>query len=112
MVHVISPEESTLTAIGETAARIDLFLAANHSLPPDLVALPKREGFMNQITDGWGRELIYSRSEDETISLTSLGRDGTRGGMGDDADITHQFRTRNDDGSFGLNELYMSDAKR
>ena len=109
---VISPPESTRTAMGETGARLDLFLVANDTVPSNLGALPKRTGYANQITDGWGRELIYSPNEDGTVSLTSLGRDGAAGGVGDDADIVRRFRTRNDDGTFGLSEIHTPDAKR
>jgi hypothetical protein len=102
---VISPPESTQTAITETYARLNLFLTANQALPPDLAMLPQRAGFANQIVDGWGRQLHYSSDDDGTVSLASLGRDGAPGGVGDDADIVRRFRTRNGDGTFGLSEI-------
>jgi hypothetical protein len=83
-----------------------MFLMANNSLPPDLSVLPKREGFANQTTDGWGRPLIYSTNTDETVSLTSLGRDGVPGGMGDDADIVRRFRISNENGTPEVSEIH------
>ena len=62
--------------------------------------------------DGWGRDLIYSISEDGTVSLKSFGADNAPGGIGDDAAIIRQFSSRNDDGSFVLTEIYETDSKR
>jgi len=103
---IIQPDESTLSAITETQVRLNMYLVANNSLPPDLASLPERNGYANQTTDGWGRALIYSLKADGTISLTSLGRDGAPGGTGDDADIVRQFRIRSDDGTTEITEIH------
>jgi general secretion pathway protein G len=40
------------------------------------------------LTDPWGRQYLYSQPEGaETPSVSSLGRDGSRGGSGEDADL-------------------------
>jgi hypothetical protein len=70
------------------------------------LVLPTRQGYANQITDGWGRTLIYSVNEHGIISLTSLGRDGKTGGQGDDVDMTQRYRTRNKDGSLNIDDEY------
>jgi general secretion pathway protein G len=38
--------------------------------------------------DPWGRPYVYEASTPDTYVLTTLGRDGQRGGVGEDADIT------------------------
>src|SRR5437764_7143004 len=104
MVHVISPEESTNSAIVETHVRIHVYMLAHREIPSDLSSLPKRDGYANQITDGWGRTLIYLVSDKGVISLTSLGRDGKAGGEGLDADVTKRYRTRNRNGSLNIDD--------
>src|SRR5438067_926238 len=104
MVHVISPEESTNSAIVETHVRIHIYMLAHREIPSDLPSLPKRDGYANQITDGWGRMLIYLVSDKGVISLTSLGRDGKAGGAGLNADVTKRYRTRNSDGSLNIDD--------
>ena len=67
---------------------------------------------MNQTTDGWGRQLHYSLSQDGIISLTSLGRDGVVGGQGEDADITEAYYTRRADGTLWAgSDLWLVEAE-
>jgi len=106
LVPIIPPGDMTVTAIGETRVRIHLYMLAKKEVPSDLAALPKRDGFANLSTDGWGRPLIYSADREGVITLTSLGRDGKSGGTGDDADITKMYRTRNKDGSLNDDDPY------
>jgi hypothetical protein len=98
-VHTIPPRSMTLTAIGETQSRIEIYVGGGGNKPPDtLDLLPMRDGYMNRTTDGWKRPLIYVRADD-TFSLTSLGRDGVPGGTGDDEDVVRRFRiARNQNG--------------
>jgi hypothetical protein len=96
--HVITPIEMTRTAIGETFYRIHLFMQKEGKAPPALDVLPRREGYGNRTTDGWGRELAYSQSPDGVLSLKSLGRDGWIGGTGEDADISRSYRTIDENG--------------
>jgi hypothetical protein len=106
LVPTIPADDMTDTAIGETRVRIHLYMLAKNEVPPHLAALPKREGYANRITDGWGRPLIYSADKEGIITLTSLGRDGKPGGTGDDADVTKRYRTRNKDGSLNDDDPY------
>jgi hypothetical protein len=48
--------------------------------------------------DGWGREILCSYDKDDVVTLTSFGRDGKKGGVGEDADIVGIFRARTTDG--------------
>ncbi len=90
----------TRTAIGETHYRIYLFAEKNGKLPQQLSDLPVREGYLNRTTDEWGRPLIYEIDDAGIITLGSFGRDGKSGGSGDDADIFHRYRSRDESGRF------------
>ncbi|QEG24819.1 type II secretion system protein GspG [Mariniblastus fucicola] len=103
-VTTIPPHSMTLTAMTETHVRMHLYMLEHRECPDSLSELPKRDGYMNRTTDGWGRPLIYSVSDDGVISLSSLGRDGMVGGTGDDRDDTRRFRTRNDDGTLNIDD--------
>jgi len=88
LVHVIPPHEMSMTAIGESFYRIHLYAKANNKLPEVIADFPRREGYMNSTTDGWGNELIYEISDAGIVTLTSLGADNKEGGLGDDADLS------------------------
>lgn len=102
--HVITPEESTDVAIGETHVRTHLYMLTNRSTPPDLSVLPTRKGYGNRTTDGWGRPLLYSVDENGVITLSSLGRDGKSGGSGADADVVRRYRTRDKSGKLNVDD--------
>jgi len=87
----ITPREMTVTAMGETEYRIGMYFSEHGGLPADFSVLPVRSGYMNSTTDGWGRPLIYDRTNDG-FSLTSLGRDGVSGGTEEDEDVVQEYR--------------------
>jgi hypothetical protein len=89
--HVITDQEMTAGAIGETSYRIGMYVNSNGKPPPDLSVLPARPGYVNRTTDGWNRPLVY-RVDADAFSLTSLGRDGVVGGSGEDADVVRKYR--------------------
>ena len=88
LAHVVTPVEMTHTAIGETFVRIDLYEEREGEVPKSLALLPIRAGHANQVTDGWGRLLVYTITEEGALTLTSFGADGIVGGKGENADIT------------------------
>lgn len=104
LIEIIPPDDMTVTAIGETMMRIHRHMKSQRGYPRDLSELPTRDGYMNQITDGWGRTLLYSVDEMGVITLISYGRDGTPGGDGLDQDIVRRHRTRDDDGRLNVDE--------
>ncbi len=112
LVTTIPPRSMTVTAMTETQVRMHMYMTANRGYPADLSVLPKRDGYANRTTDGWGRPLIYSVDDRGIISLTSLGRDGKAGGEGDDADITRRYRTRDEDGSLNIDvDMWIADSE-
>jgi hypothetical protein len=100
--HIITPVEMTKTAIMETFVRMNMFAKNNKTIPKSLNILPKRKGYANRITDGWNRPLIYSISQDDILTLTSLGKDGLPGGVGENADIVKSYYAKRKDGSLWI----------
>ena len=95
----ISPVEMTMTSMGETFVRIDIYAQTNSAIAPSLNVLPKRDGYGNRTADGWGRPLKHRVSPDGIITLTSQGRDGEQGGTGEDADLSKSYFAQKPDGS-------------
>lgn len=93
MIDVISPEDMTRTAIGETFARIEIYARKNNKLPARLTSLPERPGYMNKITDAWDAPLIYIH-DDKTgiVTLMSYGADGVKGGNYKNTDIFASYK--------------------
>jgi hypothetical protein len=108
----ISPRGLTRSAITETFVRIHLFAQQSQAIPSSLDVLPRRAGYANRTTDGWGRPLLYERSNDGIIRLTSLGRDGQPGGQAADADMSTAFHSRKTDGSLWVTSaLWIVEAE-
>jgi hypothetical protein len=108
----ITPVDMTSTAIDESFARIRIYAITNGAVPPSLDVLPKRNGYMNRITDGWGRPLVYRVAPDGIITIMSFGRDGNAGGSGEDADISLSYRSRRPDGSLWVGaDLWTIEAQ-
>jgi hypothetical protein len=111
-VTQIPPDAMTETAMTETFVRIHMYMKEHRKVPPSLAVLPKRTGYMNRTTDGWGRELRYTVDDRGVIALTSLGADGKPGGEGLNSDIVRRYRTRNPDGSLNIDdELWIVHAE-
>src|SRR5579872_3979187 len=66
------------------------------ALPP----LPQRPGTDHHLEDAWRRSIIYEVDPSGMITLRSLGKDGTAGGTGENADIVFRFPSHNPDGSW------------
>jgi len=90
----IPPEDLTRSHMISISVRIREYLKTHKKLPDDLSQLPKREGYGNSTKDGWGNEIKYHIVNDETVKLTSFGKDGKPGGKGRSSDITGSFYPR------------------
>jgi hypothetical protein len=106
--HVITPSEMTFTNIGATFVRIGLYAKDHKSIPSNLTALPKREGYTNDLNDGWHHPLQFRVSDDGVLTISSLGRDGKPGGSGEDADVSVRYYSRHKDGSLWAGEPLWS----
>jgi hypothetical protein len=110
--HLITPVESTNTAIMESFARAQLYAETNRAVPPSLDALPKRKGYANQTMDGWHRPLQYRVAPDGVIAIASFGRDGKPGGTGEDSDISVSYRSKRPNGSLWIgSDLWIVEAQ-
>ena len=111
-IDTISPTERANSSIGETFVRIHMYMKEHREAPPNLTVLPKRDGYANDIMDGWGHGLHYEVDKNGVITLSSLGADGKPGGGGQNKDIIRQYRTRNSDGSLIIDdELWIVHAE-
>lgn len=94
--------DTAATQIKSIKNALELYFLDNKSYPSDvdgLQALAARPAGANRwngpylknadgLNDPWGRPYLYKRHSDETgVEVSSLGRDGRRGGEGEDADI-------------------------
>ncbi len=94
LTYKVSPVEFTHTSMGETSNRIELYRKANGKLPDNLAQLPKREGYINSIVDGWGKNLKYVVKDAQNVVLVSYGEDGQEGGVNSAADIVQEFKIK------------------
>ena len=95
----ISAGNVTRTVMQVVRRRIILYCIHNATIPDNLEELPEIQGFETSLLDGWGHQ-IHFRIEERVCTLTSLGRDGMRGGTGDDSDIVGNFFVKNADGDW------------
>jgi len=111
-MDTITPVDITSTAITESFARVQIYAQTNGAVPPSLDVLPKRKGYINRITDGWHRPLLYRVAPDGVITIMSFGRDGKPGGTGEDADISVSYRSKRPDGSLLVGaDLWIVEAQ-
>jgi hypothetical protein len=96
-VDTVPPRSVTATNMHMMKRRTLRYAAANGSLPTSLDQLPRIEGYVNEVADGWGRPIRW-RVEGDEVTLTSYGRDGVPGGTGEDADMVGVFRAKTADG--------------
>jgi hypothetical protein len=85
----------TPSAMTETYVRIGLYYQQHNKLPTNLDVLPVRENYTNRTVDAWGRRLRNIVDSERTFSLSSLGKDGISGGVGDDSDLVWKYRVVN-----------------
>ena len=99
-VDRIPPRSLTATRMHVLKRRVLQFAQAHGELPKSLAAMPVMEGYDSSIRDGWKRDIIFEVSTSGVVTFRSLGRDGTIGGSGDDADIIRSFPARDAHGKW------------
>ncbi|MCG7870182.1 MAG: type II secretion system protein GspG [Candidatus Thiodiazotropha taylori] len=104
LVHTITPEEMTRSAIGETFVRINLYSIEHHKMPNSFSELPRRSGYLNSTVDGWGREIMMEIFDNKLITLFSLGKDGLPGGEGENSDISQSYWLTKPNGGFWVED--------
>ena len=83
----------------------------NNRLPTSLSQLPTLTDATNEIDDAWGHPIQYRTSPIGVVTLTSFGRDGVRGGIGEDADIVGSFPTKDNDRWVGEESVWIKDPR-
>lgn len=74
--------------------------------------LPRRDGYANRTTDGWGHPLQYRVAADGILTITSLGKDGNPGGGGENADVFESYFTKKPDGSLWVGtDMWVVEAQ-
>ena len=69
---------------------ISLYYMNNRSYPEGLAILDLERGF--KLKDPWGQDYLYDRGDTGApLRIYSLGRDGVKGGEGDDTDYELPF---------------------
>lgn len=95
--ETIPPRDLTVMRIGVTEIRIRSYWKAIGHLPESLSELPILEGRDNSTIDGWGRQIKYDVTGTTTVTLSSLGADGTAGGTDLNEDIKVAFDANKDE---------------
>jgi hypothetical protein len=98
-VDTVPPQALTHARMHMMKRRILRFATAYGVLPNTIDELPRIEGFDNGVKDGWGRPILW-RIEAEKVILTSYGRDGVPGGVGEDTDLVATFLPKTTTGAW------------
>lgn len=89
--HRIPPPSITSNSMGHCMLCI-LEYAQKYDAPPEsLDVLLDEPDSQCEIEDAWGRKIVYQVNPDETVTLTSYGKDGIKGGDGDNTDLIGIF---------------------
>ena len=79
VIKMVPPRDLTVTHMYLTKLRIRLYWKTTGRLPTSLSDLPTLESRDNSTIDGWGRSIKYDITGATTVTLSSLGADGTAG---------------------------------
>ena len=88
---MVPPRDLTVTRMGVTKLRIELYWKTTRRLPTSLSELPLLESRDNSTIDGWGRPIKYEITGATTVTLSSLGANRTAGSVRSNEDLTVVF---------------------
>ena len=89
LAHSIPPENLTETRLDLAFERIQAYWNLHGKVPKEPSELPDMPDC--SMRDGWGREFHWKSDGKRTVSVWSLGRDGKKGGSGEDEDMVITF---------------------
>lgn len=104
LVTRIPPRSATHGTIWVMKHRILRYAKLHDSLPTSINDLPEIPEKLNRVQDAWGRDILMSFA-DAKATLTSLGRDGKPGGIGEDADVTGVFPLKDENGAWAKEDV-------
>jgi hypothetical protein len=96
----MTPEEATDASVTVVRNAINDFVADNGRAPSNMVEIARYRPVNKAWNDGWGRTLLYDVNTSGVASLTSLGKDGRPGGLGQDADLVWAFALKDRSGTW------------
>lgn len=99
IVPTIPPRSLTCNSMWTMKRRMLRYAHAHGALPTSIDQLPYMNGYNNEVTDAWGRPILW-QTEGDVVALTSCGRDGKPGGDGNNADMIGVFRAKTNDGAW------------
>jgi hypothetical protein len=94
----VPPRALTATRMQALKRQVLQYAHSHDELPKSLAALPPLDRYDSSYRDGWRRRIAFEVSASGVVSFRSLGRDGVRGGSGEDADIVRSFPARDAQG--------------
>lgn len=97
---MLSPRSLTHAIMHTVKRRILRYALENNTLPENLEILLDMPSHIIRIKDAWSRKLIYNANPDKTITLISYGKDGIKGGKGENKDMLGIFPFKNADGEW------------
>ena len=103
-VAPVPPRALTAKRMQVLKRRVLQYAHSHGELPKSLAAVPRMNGYDSSFLDGWNRGIVFEVSASSVVSFRSLGRDGVRGGSGEDADILRSFPARDAQGKWS-NEM-------
>lgn len=83
----IPREDITYSRLQFTQSRIEDYVLENGTLPDGAAALPVLAHRDCSMKDGWGRNFYWESSDSNAVRVWSLGKDGVKGGTGEDEDL-------------------------
>ena len=96
---VIPPRALTQNRMGTMKQRVLRYANTNDALPATARNLPEIDSKVNESVDAWGREILMA-FDSKQATLCSFGKDGKRGGAGDDADMIAVFPLQDENGNW------------
>jgi hypothetical protein len=101
MASIVPPYDLTISNMLETKRRIMRYAHIHNELPEKINSLPKIEGHVNSVLDGWGRPIIYSHDEKNgNVTLISLGENGDPDCKSNKSCIVRHFKTNTEEGEW------------
>ncbi len=93
-------EEATDASVTVVRNAINAFVADNGRAPSNMVEIARYRPVDKAWNDAWGRPLLYQVNTSGGASLTSLGKDGRPGGLGQDTDLIWTFALKDRSGNW------------
>ena len=106
--HRVSSKSYTKTMLILWAREIDEYVRKTDLLPDSLSDVPQEKRYAYDFKDGWGNKIIYEVTPAGKVTLLSYGKDGKKGGVGEDRDQMVSFNPRDPNSIY--NDVYGTES--